>query len=180
MKDIANEKFGNLTAISLNHILKEKRKTYIKNIHFWNFKCECGKVIIRDKSSVKKSVKLNFMPSCGCLRGLKNEQASLNAFYRGYVYGAKKRELKFELTIDEFKDITSKECHYCGCPPIKERKGTPYLKGFYKGNGVDRLLNNTGYILGNCVPCCEICNFMKRSMDKKEFIDHISKIVDRS
>lgn len=176
MRSIVNKKFNKLTAIRLvERIVKTTSGGNISRRYKWLFTCDCGGEIITDKDAVVAGK----TRSCGCLRGLEQEQASLNAFYRGYVKGAEKRNLKFELTIEEFKEITSQDCFYCGHPPDKERKGAPYLKGFYKGSGVDRKINSIGYTLMNCVACCETCNFMKRSMDEHHFISHISKILKR-
>ncbi|HEC67150.1 MAG TPA: hypothetical protein ENI23_17875 [bacterium] len=44
--------------------------------------------------------------------------------------------------------------------------------------GLDRVDNKKGYELENCVPCCKICNSMKMTMDKDEFLKHIKRIAD--
>jgi hypothetical protein len=76
-----------------------------------------------------------------------------------------------------FRSISSKPCHYCGSDPkprySKYRKSdvTPYLC-----NGIDRVDNGRGYVLSNCVSCCGLCNYMKRSLPRQKFLDHIQKI----
>lgn len=52
--DITGQKFHKLTAIEFNHIKN--------NMHFWLFKCDCGKSIIAYKSDVLFGNK----KSCGC------------------------------------------------------------------------------------------------------------------
>jgi len=52
-------------------------------------------------------------------------------------------------------------------------KNKSYLKGF----GIDRIDNSKGYIEGNMVPCCKICNWMKSD---KSSIDFIQKCKDIS
>ena len=51
--------------------------------------------------------------------------------------------------------------------------------GKYKYNGVDRVENTNGYLTGNCVSCCHICNRAKGEMTVNEFYDWINKIHGR-
>jgi hypothetical protein len=52
------------------------------------------------------------------------------------------------LTIDEFIKLKkSKKCFYCG--------------SFLTLTTIDRMDNNEGYFLSNCVPCCYRCNRLK-------------------
>lgn len=76
--------------------------------------------------------------------------------------GSPKRGYDMTLTFEEFKNIVSKSCKYCG--------------ENIKIIGIDRIDNNIGYILENCVPCCKICNIMKSTLSLEEFISHIKKI----
>jgi hypothetical protein len=56
------------------------------------------------------------------------------------------RGLTFELSFDEYAELVSAPCTYCGGP-------LPEV-----GLGLDRLDNNVGYTRFNCVPCCHYCN----------------------
>lgn len=51
------------------------------------------------------------------------------------------------LLFEEYAALIAKPCHYCG-------EDTSQAKGC----GLDRLDNSKGYILGNVVSCCAICN----------------------
>ncbi len=51
-------------------------------------------------------------------------------------------------------------CHYCGDVMIDQ-----------KLTGIDRIDNSKGYITSNVVPCCKICNMMKRHLNQKTFIN---------
>lgn len=59
---------------------------------------------------------------------------------------AKRRDLCFELTMEQYLELRSKPCHYCGYP-------LPTT-----GVGLDRKDDNIGYCLTNVVPCCWPCN----------------------
>jgi hypothetical protein len=55
-------------------------------------------------------------------------------------------------------------CHYChDAPPAG-------------GNGIDRVDSNGYYTRGNCVSCCDVCNYMKSDLTSTAFFDKISKI----
>lgn len=75
---------------------------------------------------------------------------------------AKHRGLLVEITFDDFIKITKGLCEYCG-----EKNN---------GFGVDRLDSSIGYLKENCVSCCSTCNFMKLSLTKDQFLEHIEKI----
>ena len=91
-----------------------------------------------------------------------------------YKTRAKSRGIEFHLNIDEFIDIVIKDCLYCGSKPSL-RKRERYT---IKVNGVDRLDSAIGYVKGNVVPCCGICNQMKSNHDPSDFKLHIKKIYE--
>lgn len=82
--------------------------------------------------------------------------------FNKYMTNAKKRNLVFELFIDDFIFITGHNCMYCG-------KLGP--------NGIDRKDNDQGYTISNSVPCCTTCNRMKTNMSFDDMIDHFHKIL---
>jgi len=93
-------------------------------------------------------------------------KANLDFHYRRYHTGAYKRNIQFDLTIEQFGDMVTLPCHYCGSRDELEVVG------------VDRVNNDTGYTIQNTVPCCEKCNIMKRDLTVDEFIDQIVKIYN--
>lgn len=72
------------------------------------------------------------------------------------------------MTLNEFGDLTSRNCHYCGVEPrqVHKPKGS---NGAYLYNGLDRLDNAVGYTVENCVPCCYTCNHAKGKMSVEAF-----------
>jgi len=96
--------------------------------------------------------------------------------FRGYKRSARDRRIEFKLTRDEFLKMAIDNCHYCGSPP-STTSGKKFNSTFTH-NGIDRVDSSTGYTSKNVVTCCERCNFMKRSLHKTDFIDHIKKIHD--
>jgi hypothetical protein len=84
--------------------------------------------------------------------------------YREYADGAAKRNLSFELTLDEFTEIVTKACYYC-----KKYEENEVI-------GIDRINSFIGYNMENIVPCCNICNTMKQQLTMNEFALQIEKI----
>jgi hypothetical protein len=88
-----------------------------------------------------------------------------NGIYRIYKSNAKKRQIEFLLTLEQFLVFWQKDCYYCG---IK-----------IKTIGLDRVNSFNGYKIDNIVPCCSKCNYSKLKMSKEEYINHCKKIAER-
>jgi len=168
--DLSGQRFGLLVVTSYSHTKDGKHKAY-----YWNCACDCGNTTVVDGGSLRQSR----TRSCGCLLGKWNKlsegESAFHSVVSAYKAGAKRRGLSFELTEDEFREISSQDCFYCGHMPSNIKR--PSLRsnsGHYKYNGIDRLDNRFGYIDGNVVPCCENCNKAKRTMPYDEFVDWIS------
>ena len=164
MKNYSGFKNNMLTGIK--HIETINKKTY------WLVKCDCGteKVMLSNKAFCKTSK----TKSCGCLRNTINSiNSGLSAKISAYKKGAKERSLSYELSNDLFEKITSSNCHYCGVKPMQiSKKG----KNIYLYNGIDRVDNLVGYVAGNVVPCCVLCNKAKRDLDVTVFNDWIMRL----
>lgn len=81
--------------------------------------------------------------------------------YKKCIEQAKKRNIDVLITNEDYTEITSKPCVYCGTT---------------HNIGVDRIDSSGCYEIDNCQPCCGRCNMMKYTMLHQEFLDHISKI----
>jgi 5-methylcytosine-specific restriction endonuclease McrA len=115
---------------------------------------------------------------CDRLKIGRNEAAK-NSLYADYRCNAikRKRNYEFLLTKEEFLNLTSQNCFYCGSPPSSIKKNT-HNNGDYVYNGIDRIDNSKGYVLDNCVPCCKNCNRAKMSLTQEEFKTLITNIYD--
>lgn len=83
--------------------------------------------------------------------------------FHQYRYGAKSRGYSFDITKEEFINIVSLDCHYCGSP---------------EHIGIDRKDNSIGYTKENSLPCCWSCNKMKTSSTYEDFIKQCIKIAN--
>lgn len=157
--------FGDLTVISRD--IEKERVVKSKRPH-WICLCSCGKQI----SLLSEPLLLGKAISCNYKRKLEKGEAAFNFLFRNYKNGAKVRNLEFSLSKEEFKELATKSCFYCGeNPSYIARKGNDTCTY----NGIDRIDNNKGYVLNNVVPCCGICNNAKKELGKDEFIKWIQK-----
>lgn len=163
-----------LTILEKSKIFNDKLN---KNEYFYLCSCSCGNTT---KVRCGKFNKTIF--SCGCLKKelqidkrLEYGESSFNRIYRTYKKHARERNLAFLLTKEEFKVLTKQNCFYCDKLPNQICKDESSY-GEYVYNGVDRLQQEMGYFLENCVSCCWICNRMKGKMNKSEFHEHIKNI----
>jgi len=100
-------------------------------------------------------------------------KASLSHRFHNSKRSAKERKYKYELNKEEYGKITNNPCIYCG-----EKDGNIKFGKLYVG--IDRVDNNKGYILGNIVPTCKICNSMKGKLSYYQFIKRCEKIFKKN
>jgi len=167
--DLTGRKFGKLTVIKRSYPNGNNRSPK------WLCKCECGK----EKIIFGDSLRNGITKSCGCLHreimskpyGFSRMQSTISR----YKKQAKKRGIKYKLTEKQFKEITQKDCYYCGTKPNNISKSN-CNNGSYIYNGIDRIDNTKGYTTDNVVPCCKRCNRAKDIFALSEFEDWIKKI----
>lgn len=101
-------------------------------------------------------------------------ESNMHQLYTTYKSGAKRRGITFLLSEQEFRSFLFNNCVYCGREPYaicaKNSACSESGKKIIKYNGIDRVDNAKGYIINNCITCCKICNFAKRSMAHEEFV----------
>ena len=82
---------------------------------------------------------------------------------------------KWEITDEQFYEISQKNCFYCGAKPSMKRI-SPNNTGDFIYNGIDKINSKKGYIINNIVPCCKRCNTAKNDMTKDEFFNWVKTI----
>jgi len=175
--DVMGKKFGKLLVIG------ETDKRNKAKAPLYECLCDCGNKVYRSATKLLVSE----VPRCDkCIapynRGKSNKakgETGRNSLLSSYKIHARKRNLEWNLTVQEFKDITESTCHYCGDAPSKISYGSSGLTrdhGAYTYNGIDRKNNSEGYNLENCVPCCTSCNIMKMDISYVDFIRKCKKI----
>ena len=89
--------------------------------------------------------------------------------YNRYLRSAEKRGLVFELTLEQFIELTSKNCKHCGRLRVE---------GYY--TGLDRVDSDVGYILSNVVPSCWPCNKWKGEDEYVDMVRHCVNILSHN
>lgn len=82
-----------------------------------------------------------------------------------YKRGAKRKEVPFELTNEDWERLGKGDCKYC------KRSPTTWF-------GVDRVVPSLGYVLENAVSCCYDCNLDKCEDDVETMRTRNERVVD--
>ena len=144
-QDLTSQKFGKLTAIRATH--SDGKKWH------WDFQCECGKIVNRNATDVKKTVKNGGTPHCGCST---SEIASNRVNSHGYshhpIYWIW-RSMKARCLNPKHKAWKN----YGGrgitvCEQWLDFRGflADMLPNYQQGLDLDRKDNNLGYFKENC------------------------------
>lgn len=105
----------------------------------------------------------------------KHKKDPVNHLIKNYQQGANNRNLSWSLSREDFEYLIFNNCYYCNIEPTLRIINNSSIIC----NGVDRVDNSLGYFKENCVSACKICNVMKSSKNRDEFIAHCCKIADR-
>ena len=180
--DITGKRFGKLVAI--RPIGTNGKSRMIQ----WECSCDCGKRKVIDGGTLRNGD----TKSCGCeqynISSRKARSAKLTKpkeiavstnFYHRLKQSANARKIELRLSLEEAYKMALKNCHYCNSIPMRKfdvsvlgEERIVYL------NGIDRVDSAGTYTKENCVPCCPTCNTMKNSLSKKDFIDHVNRIIN--
>lgn len=173
--DLTGRVFGYLTVFHRSGFYRHSGRKY--NEARWLCQCKCGKVSTPRSSSLLSGQSR----SCGCLKRdnmatfgprlsqfkRKEGVCKRNVFYH-YKLRAGRKKLVFDFTFEEFLDLATKPCAYCGRVNVNEKISPS--KEVFRYNGLDRQDSSIGYTKDNVVPCCGWCNIAKFTLTSEEFI----------
>ena len=173
-KDLVNQRFGRLIVISYTGTHKRGGST-------WLCVCDCGNEVIVQGGALTSGA----TRSCGCymkkMRAKANKkdcgEATFNQALIRCKFNAKQRNLEFNLSKNEFRELSQLSCYYCGNLP-SNKIINKYGNGDFSYNGLDRIDNSKGYTIDNVVPCCAKCNTAKSDYTEKEFYILIKSIYE--
>jgi hypothetical protein len=143
--------------------------------------CDCG----NEYDALVQNLFHDHTRSCGCYlkdvlaaRSLdpdwsswarKPVVAGRNNALGGYKRQARSRGLAWELTGEDFDQLTSSDCYHCSTPPANVARRKKYEGSAFIYSGIDRLDNTLGYTRENSVPCCFDCNRYKLDLPYGEW-----------
>jgi hypothetical protein len=171
--ELIGKEFNGLTILEYSHVNRSSS--------FWKCQCICGEFCIVALHHLKSGD----TKSCGCFKTYRYARgmSGLKKLYGRYKRNAKIKNRIFDLTIEDFKKVTSENCFYCGSKPHTESALSSVNEHvefkdhmIYKYNGIDRIDSSKGYEKDNIVPCCQWCNIAKKDMSVEEFKEHIFKM----
>lgn len=81
----------------------------------------------------------------------KKDNRTITGRFSNAKSNAKKRNILFELTLEDYSLLIKNNCYYCN----------GYFGKVETQTGLDRIDSSKGYTLSNCVSCCTICNRTK-------------------
>jgi hypothetical protein len=170
-EDLTGKRFGRLVVRCHDHYVNEGNG----GRNYWLCDCDCGGKKITLSTNLKKGL----TKTCGCGRMLDLEigESGFKELYGSYrrrneqVYG-----VPFNISKEEFKTLTSSNCHYCGRPPQHFMQSNSE-RSKYSYNGLDRVDSDKSYSPENVVPCCGWCNRMKDKHSIEEFKEQIQRLV---
>lgn len=141
--------------------------------------CDCG----NEKEVRQSNLVGGRTKSCGCfhrksaserIKARFTGHPTMNAVGKYYRRNAKMRKVDWNLTKEQFEMLILQPCHYCGHEGKKSTTGS-----LITYNGLDRVDNNLGYIVGNVAPCCMTCNSAKGALTLEEFRVWVKRIHTR-
>lgn len=170
-EESVGSQYGELTVTKLGPRKKMRGSTHPKVF----VRCSCGV----EKEVWFADLRAGRTKTCGdkSVHAGYTHDRSLAAFNFMYSHSYRARALRkglvFELSKEQFRKLTQLACHYCGVSPSGEHK---MQKSVFVGNGVDRMDNQQGYVVGNVVPCCGTCNHAKHTMSYEQFIGWVERL----
>lgn len=158
------QKYNLLTILKITGKEKSGRRTKIRCL----VRCDCG---------IEKDVRIegvvnSLQFSCGCTRK-KSANSAQRKMFTNYKNGALNRDYEFNLTEEQFINISTEKCHYCGSEPNNEKE---MYGDVFTLNGIDRKDNSIGYTVDNSLPCCTVCNRAKGVLGYQDFIAWINRV----
>lgn len=101
-------------------------------------------------------------------------EQTANIKYMRFLKDVRQREIECEITQEQYAELLKQSCYYCGVESVSNQEGIE--EDLYK-NGIDRKDSKQGYLYDNCVGCCKMCNYMKRSLHTNVFLKRIEHIL---
>ena len=181
----------NLTSIRIGRLLvltqaESRRGKSGSSKIFWVCQCDCGKQveIAAMALNCRKPTQ-----SCGCLQlevvtqqGYNNYKGKgvsvLHSAYSKYKWRASKKNIQFDLSEQDFNDLILGDCYYCDAVPSSLHRAELNIENTLV-NGIDRIDNTLGYVYGNVVSCCGVCNTAKSDNSLGDFLSMISRIYNK-
>ena len=176
-KDIPiGTRYGNLTVLSVLSPENKKRgdaSTILSSRSLC--RCDCG----AQRVAFNQDLRAGNTTTFGCHINLRNVDSEWIRIFHQFLGGAKRRNVRFALSVEQVKYICSLPCYYCGArksnvalPPKQCHRSRMPLRY----NGIDQVVPCGGYHPGNVLPCCCFCNRAKSNLALEVFVSWINRV----
>jgi len=169
--DLTGKRFGKLAVIE-----KAKSDKYTGKTK-WKCRCDCGK----EKVVVGVSLRKGLTTSCGCYhkklvyRGYEDLSSS---YWKGIIRGAKRRSLKFSITMKYAWSVFEKQNKKCAISGREIVMAPDHARHRDKQTAsLDRIDSSKGYIKGNIQWVHKNVNIAKQSLSSDEFVKLCREVV---
>lgn len=170
--NLINEVFNKLTVLEVFY-----EKTGTKKRKMAKFSCSCGgHKICRLDSVINGRIK-----SCGCMSkrrecmdgsnnpAFKGVKEVPNCWIMNYKHGAKRRNIKWDITIEQVYELLKKQEFKCALTDELLYFGR--IRVYLETNAsIDRIDSNKGYEINNIQIVTKNINIMKQTVSQDEFI----------
>ena len=102
-------------------------------------------------------------------------EATYNAFCKHCIRKRRIRRISFEQYVQV---VAPRKCLYCGGSLKVSPRRLKRLKSS-ASYCIDQFVAGSGYILGNCVPCCTPCNRDKSDMNSEEWKKRLIRLFGK-
>jgi len=181
--DMVGKIYGYLTVLGLSHITEkmvyDKRTQHKHPNKFYHLKCKCvcGKETIVEFQTLGRNTR-----SCGCDNGGRTRRKYTSNPVEGNardIYKFYRTNNPGDLSFEQFLELSSLSCNYCGSSPSNISRGT-HKQGYrydapFIYSGLDRVDSQKPHDYNNCVPCCYTCNLAKSNKSEEDFLNWIDR-----
>ena len=145
-----------------------KEKDYVQNLDLKEKCCNrCKTVKLIDNFNKHRRMPDGF--NSECKECITKRYSAFEYRFRMWKRGAKTRKIKFELQIEDLKNLPN-VCYYTGRELTLDSNKDNTLS-------LDRIDSNIGYIKSNVVFCCNIINHMKWELSINQFLNWCDAVV---
>jgi hypothetical protein len=170
--DLTGQRFGSLLVLE-----RDPTRTVAKKI-VWKCACDCGATTYTQTNNLRSGNSRSCADKVHMIidkDDIRIYRSTFERYRRASEIKGASGKIGFDLSIEDFKEIVDRPCHYCGVAD-----SFAAIKGRWADrkriNGIDRKDQDVGYLKYNCLPCCSGCNWLKGTFGYSEFLEKIRSI----
>ena len=145
--------------LTVKRVIGRSDPDYVPNRGLVVCTCDCG----NEKRAYINYLTNGTVVSCGCKRRHDEFEASAHACYALIRDYAKRANIHFDLTFDQYKELSSLPCDECEAPPSCIMTSHYTYNGAYKHSKIAYFDKDLGYTFDKIQVLCLSCSHMRRA-----------------